>query len=43
GARPQECGNYHDSDLAQAQWWARRYLDHTLSGIDEAHLTYPQC
>ncbi len=41
GARPRECGNWHDSDLMQAQWWARRYLYHTLQGIDEAHTTYP--
>ena len=41
GARPEECGNWHDSDLTQATWWARRYLDHTLRHIDEAHMTYP--
>lgn len=41
GATPKECGNYHDSDLAQAQWWARRYLTETLSHLDEAHTTYP--
>lgn len=42
GARPEECGNWHDADLAQAQWWARRYLENTLEHIDEAHLVYPQ-
>lgn len=41
GATPQECGNYHDADLVQAQWWARRYLANTLSQLDEAHTTYP--
>lgn len=41
GAAPAECGNWHDSDLPMARWWARRYLDNTLKGIDEAHLTYP--
>ena len=41
GARPEECGNWHDSDLTQAKWWARRYLDHTLRGIGEAYTTYP--
>lgn len=41
GARPEECGNWHDSDLAQARWWARRYLEGTLRGIDEAHMSYP--
>lgn len=41
GARPKECGNWHDSDLAQARWWAKRYLKNTLRGIDDAHLSYP--
>lgn len=41
GARPEECGNYHDSDLAQAKWWARRYVTDTLSQLDEAHTSYP--
>ena len=42
GAAPAECGNWHDSDLNAAKWWARRYLDQTLSCLDEAHTTYPQ-
>lgn len=41
GASPEECGNYHDSDLAQAKWWARRYLERTLDVLDEAHTVYP--
>ncbi len=41
GAKPEECGNYHDSDLAQAQWWARRYVADTLSCLDDAHMAYP--
>lgn len=41
GARPEECGNWHDSDLPQAKWWARRYLSGTLEDIDESHLSYP--
>mgnify|MGYP000844412934 FL=1 len=41
GAQPKECGNWHDSDLAQARWWAKRYLKNTLRGIDDAHLSYP--
>lgn len=41
GATPAECGNYHDADLNQAQWWARRYLANTLEHLDEAHTTYP--
>lgn len=42
GARPEECGNWHDSDLQAAQWWARRYLEQTLYGIDVEHLVYPK-
>lgn len=41
GAKPEECGNYHDSDLNQAKWWAARYVSQTLSCLDEAHTTYP--
>lgn len=41
GAKPEECGNYHDSDLAQAKWWARRYVENTLSCLDDAHTHYP--
>ncbi len=41
GAKPEECGNYHDSDLNQAKWWADRYVANTLSCLDEAHTTYP--
>lgn len=41
GATPEECGNYHDSDLMQAKWWAHRYLAETLECLDEAHTTYP--
>lgn len=41
GAKPEECGNFHDSDLNQAKWWAARYVSGTLSCLDEAHTTYP--
>ncbi len=41
GAKPEECGNYHDSDLAQAKWWAKRYLENTLLKLDDAHTHYP--
>ena len=41
GAQPAECGNWHDADLNLAHWWARRYLDQTLYGIDDAHMSYP--
>ena len=40
GAAAAECGNYLDQNLPAAQWWARRYLEGTLRGIDEAHLAY---
>lgn len=41
GARPEECGNYHDSDLVQAKWWANRYLTNTLENLDDTHTHYP--
>lgn len=41
GAKPAECGNWHDADLNQAHWWAARYLANTLEGIDDAHMSYP--
>lgn len=40
GASAIECGNYLDQNLAEAKWWARRYLKDTLYFIDEAHLNY---
>lgn len=42
GARPAECGNWHDADLNAAHWWAHRYLNETLVNIDAAHMTYPE-
>ena len=42
GAAPRDCGNWHDADLNQAQWWARRYLTNTLDHIDAAHMTSPE-
>jgi S-ribosylhomocysteine lyase len=42
GAQPRDCGNWHDSDLNLAKWWARRYLEKTLRTIDDAHMTYPE-
>ena len=41
GAKPAECGNWHDADLNLAHWWARRYLENTLERIDDAHMNYP--
>lgn len=41
GAKPEECGNYHDSDLNQAKWWSRRYVEQTLEKLDESNTRYP--
>ncbi len=41
GAAPRDCGNWHDSDLPMARWWAKRYLDNTLADLDEQHTVYP--
>ncbi len=41
GAAPRDCGNWHDSNLGAAQWWARRFLENTLYQLDEAHTSYP--
>ena len=41
GASPKDCGNFLDLSLPMAKYWARRYLERTLYGIDEAHLVYP--
>lgn len=41
GARPEECGNWHDSDLPMARYHAKRWLEQTLNVIDDAHMTYP--
>lgn len=42
GATARDCGNWHDSDLNLARWWARRYLEKTLRGIDGRHMSYPE-
>lgn len=42
GATPRDCGNYLDTNLAMARWWARRYLEGTLEHIDGAHMRYPE-
>lgn len=41
GASPKDCGNFLDLSLPMAKYWAKRYLERTLYGIDEAHLVYP--
>lgn len=42
GASPRDCGNYLDMNLDMARWQAKRYLERTLYGIDEAHMVYPE-
>ncbi len=42
GAAPRDCGNYLDQNLGMAKYLAKRYLDNTLYGIGEKHLTYPE-
>lgn len=42
GARPEECGNWHDADLVGAKWWADRYLANALTRLDESNIVYPQ-
>ncbi len=41
GAAPRDCGNWRDQNIDFAHWYARRYLDGTLYGIDEGHMVYP--
>lgn len=41
GASPKDCGNFLDLSLPMAKYWAKRYLERTLYGIDEVHLVYP--
>ena len=41
GASAKDCGNYLDMNLGMAKYLAKRYLENTLYGIDEAHLIYP--
>lgn len=42
GASAKDCGNYLDMNLGMANYLAKRYLDHVLYQIDDAHLNYPQ-
>lgn len=42
GASPAECGNWHDSDLVGAKWWAARYLENTLTKLGEENTIYPE-
>ena len=42
GASARDCGNYLDLNLPMAKYIAGRFLDGTLSVIDEARLRYPE-
>lgn len=42
GASAKDCGNYLDMNLPMANYLAKRFLEQTLYGIDEAHLVYPK-
>lgn len=42
GAAAKDCGNYLDLNLGTAKYYAKRFLDNTLKGIDEKHLVYPE-
>ncbi len=42
GAAARDCGNYLDQNLGMAHFLAKRYLEKTLYGIDDAHLIYPE-
>lgn len=41
GARPEQCGNYSDQDLAEAKHYAKRYLDEVIAEIGPERLHYP--
>ncbi|MBQ3665669.1 MAG: S-ribosylhomocysteine lyase [Lachnospiraceae bacterium] len=42
GASARDCGNYLDMNLNMAKYVARKYLENTLTDIDEKHLVYPE-
>lgn len=42
GASARDCGNYLDINLPMAKYIAGRYLEETLSVIDEKRLNYPE-
>lgn len=41
GATARDCGNYTFNNLPAARDAARRYLDHTLSHLDDSNTKYP--
>lgn len=42
GAAARDCGNYLDMNLPMAKYLAKRFLEETLSQIDETRLNYPE-
>ena len=42
GATAHDCGNYLDQNLEMAKFYAARFLDEVISGIDESRLVYPE-
>lgn len=42
GASARDCGNYLDMNLPMAKFVAKKFLDKTLTDIDEKHLVYPE-
>lgn len=42
GATAVNCGNYTDMNLAQAKYYAKKFLDEVLYPIDDEHLIYPE-
>lgn len=41
GATPAECGNYHDQNLDEAHWEAKRFLAQVLDNPQPYQLVYP--
>lgn len=41
GAKPAECGNWHDIDLNMARWAAARFLERDIDAPGKPILEYP--
>lgn len=41
GAKPAECGNWHDIDLNMARWAAARFLERDMKAPGKPILEYP--
>lgn len=42
GATPRDCGNYHDSDLAMAQYYTRKFICDVLDNPVPERMHYPE-